>query len=516
MYAAEHARRAPEQPALLMEATGELLTFGEYEAECNRLANWLRGFRLRRGDHIAMFMENHHRLLEAMGAAERAGLYHTSINSQLSVDEVAYIVNDSQARVVLTTSARMDVAAELPCRCPAVERWIVVDSEDAITPWETWSSLVAECPPTPIEDESPGMAMLYSSGTTGRPKGILRPLPEWPVGTVMANPLHEAFGLRAGAVYLSTAPLYHSAAYFVVSIAIQAGASTVVMGKFDPERALDLVESFAVTHTQMVPTMFNRILKLPAEVRAAADVSSLESVLHGAAPCPPAVKEQMIEWFGPILLEYYGATEAHGLTLCNSREWLTHRGTVGRPVLGDLLILDDHGEVCPAGTTGEVWFRGATNFSYFNDPAQTTVAQMDTEAGCMSTVGDVGFVDDDGFLHLTDRKTHMIISGGVNIYPQETEDLLISHPKVMDAAVIGVPNEDFGEEVKAVIQAAASVDIDAALELELIAYCREQLAHFKCPRSVDFVESLPRSPTGKLYKRLLRDRYWQGRESAIV
>jgi len=319
---------------------------------------------------------------------------------------------------------------------------------------------------------------------------------------------------REGMTYLSPAPLYHSAPQASVAITVRLGGTVIVMERFDPAQFLDLVERYKVTHSQMVPTMFSRLLKLPDEVRAKADVSSLESVVHAAAPCPVPVKEKMIEWFGPIILEYYGATEANGFTLCNSEEWLAHKGTVGKPVLGELVILDDDGKECPVGTPGTVWFRGATNFEYFNAPDKT--AESRDETGTASTVGDVGYVDDDGYLYLTDRKTYMIISGGVNIYPQETENLLITHPKVMDAAVIGVPNEDLGEEVKAVVQLMPGIDPSPTIERELIDFCKDNLAHFKCPKSVDFEAELPRLPTGKLYKRLLRDRYWSGRTSSIV
>jgi long-chain acyl-CoA synthetase len=292
------------------------------------------------------------------------------------------------------------------------------------------------------------------------------------------------------------------------------GGTAVIMERFDAARFLELVDAHGVTHSQMVPTMFSRLIRLPAEVRERADLSSLEAIVHAAAPCPIPVKEQMIEWFGPIIIEYYGATEANGFTLCDSEEWLAHRGTVGRPVLGELHILDDDGAECPVGTPGTVWFTGATNFEYFNAPEKTQDSRDSSGTG--STVGDVGYVDADGYLYLTDRKTYMIISGGVNIYPQETENLLITHPKVFDAAVIGVPNEDLGEEVKAIVQLMPDVDPSPEVERELISFCAEHLASFKCPRSVDFEDELPRLPTGKLYKRLLRDRYWAGHETRIV
>jgi long-chain acyl-CoA synthetase len=322
------------------------------------------------------------------------------------------------------------------------------------------------------------------------------------------------YRFREGLTYLSPAPLYHSAPQASVSAAMRFGGTSVIMEKFDPAQFLDLVAKHQVTHSQMVPTMFSRLLKLPQDVRDAADLSSLECIIHAAAPCPVPVKQQMIEWFGPIIVEYYGATEANGFTYCTSEEWLAHPGTVGKCILGELQILDEDGNQQPTGTPGTVWFKGATNFEYYNAPEKT--AESRNKEGDASTVGDVGYVDDDGFLYLTDRKSYMIISGGVNIYPQETENLLITHPKVMDAAVLGVPNEDLGEEVKAVVQPIDGIEPGPELERELIAFCRENLAHYKCPRTIDFEAELPRLPTGKLYKRLLRDRYWEGHSTAIV
>jgi len=516
MYAADHAKRNPDQPAFIMATSGEVITFGEFESRANRLAHLYRDVGLRRLDHVAFFMENNPRMLECEGAAERTGLYFTCVNSYLSADEVAYIVNDSQARVFITSDGKRDVAAELPPMCPNVERWLIVDSDAPPPGYERYEDAVAPYPTDPVADEQLGAAMLYSSGTTGRPKGILRPLPEMHPGDPL--PIMEfvkfIFRFRENMTYLSPAPLYHSAPQASVSAAVRLSSTSVIMERFDPAQFLDLVARYRVTHSQMVPTMFSRLLKLPEDVRKAADLSSLETIVHAAAPCPVPVKEQMIEWIGPIIVEYYGATEGNGFTFCDSHEWLAHKGTVGKAVLGEVLILDEDGNECPTGTAGTVWLRGATNFEYFNDPEKT--AETRNETGDTSTVGDVGYLDEDGYLYLTDRKTYMIISGGVNIYPQETENLLITHPKVMDAAVLGVPNEDLGEEVKAVVQPVAGVGGGPELERELIAFCREHLAHYKCPRTIDFEAELPRLPTGKLYKRLLRDRYWEGHTTAIV
>jgi long-chain acyl-CoA synthetase len=516
MYPGEHAKARADDPLIIMATSGEVVTFAGYEAAANRMAQLYRDLGLRRGDHVAFMMENNPRMLECEGGAERTGLYYTCINSYLSVDEAAYIVNDSQARVFVTSAAMAAVANALPEQCPNVERWLMVDTDSPVAPYEPWAEAVAKYPAEPVADEELGAAMLYSSGTTGRPKGILRPLPEAHPGSPL--PVMEfvkyLFGVREGMTYLSPAPLYHSAPQASVSVAIRLGSTSVVMERFDPAQFLQLVEKHRVTHSQMVPTMFSRLLKLPEDARKKADVSSLEAIVHAAAPCPVPVKEAMIEWWGPIIREYYGATEGNGFTFCTSEEWLAHKGTVGKPVLGELQILDDDGNPVPTGQPGTVWFKGATAFEYFNDPEKTKESR--DASGEASTVGDVGYVDDDGYLYLTDRKTYMIISGGVNIYPQETENHLITHPKVMDAAVIGVPNDDLGEEVKAVVQPAEGVEPGPELERELIAFCRDHLAHYKCPRSVDFEAQLPRLPTGKLYKRLLRDRYWEGHTSSIV
>jgi long-chain acyl-CoA synthetase len=358
--------------------------------------------------------------------------------------------------------------------------------------------------------------MLYSSGTTGRPKGILRPLAEQPPSQQLPlfDFLQKLWQYREGMIYLSPAPLYHSAPQAAVNLTIRMGGTAIIMESFDPERYLELVEKWRVTHSQLVPTMFSRMLKLPEAVRSRYDLSSLEIAIHAAAPCPAAVKHDMIKWWGPIIHEYYGATEGLGFTACNSAESLAHPGTVGRVLLGELHILDENMKECPVGTSGTVWFKTATPFEYFNDPVRTREAR--SPDGTMSTVGDVGYVDKDGYLYLTDRATFMIISGGVNIYPQECENLLITHPKIADAAVFGVPNEDLGEEVKAVVQPMPGVEAGPALADELILFCSQSLSRQKVPRSIDFADQLPRLPTGKLYKRLLRDRYWGNKASRIV
>jgi long-chain acyl-CoA synthetase len=516
MYTGKHARLRPLQPAFIMASSGEAVTYAELEARNNRLAHLLRKLGLKRLDHYAIFMENNSRYLEACGAGERSGLYYTCVNSYLTAAELAFIVNNSCSRVLITSVAKLDVAREALKECPRVELCIVADGSGESERIVGLEEATRGLPKTPIADECVGTAMLYSSGTTGRPKGILRPLPEH--SPTQQLPifafLQKLWQYREGMIYLSPAPLYHSAPQAAVSLTIREGGTVIIMENFDPERCLELVEKWGVTHSQLVPTMFSRMLKLPAETRTRYNLSSLEIAIHAAAPCPAMVKDEMIKWWGPIIHEYYGATEGLGFTACNSAEWLAHRGTVGKVLLGELHILDEDMQPCEAGTPGTVWFKTATAFEYFNDPNKTREAR--SPDGSMSTVGDVGYVDRDGYLHLTDRATFMIICGGVNIYPQECENLLITHPKIADAAVFGVPNADLGEEVKAVVQPMPGITPCADLAEELILFCSQSLSRQKVPRSIDFEHELPRLPTGKLYKRLLRDRYWGNKNSRIV
>jgi len=418
--------------------------------------------------------------------------------------------------VLIFSEEKRPVVVEALRQCPKVEVSLVVDGPGDGKAILNLDEAVAGFPMTPITDESIGTAMLYSSGTTGRPKGIVRPLPEQPASQQLPlfDFLQKMWRYRDGLVYLSPAPLYHSAPQAAVNLVIRNGGTAIIMERFDPEHYLQLVEEYRPTHNQLVPTMFSRMLKLPDDVRKKYDISSLEVAIHAAAPCPPQVKEQMIEWWGPIIHEYYGATEGLGFTACDTPQWVAHRGTVGKVLLGELHVLDENMQPCPKETPGTLWFKTATPFEYFKDPKRT--AETRSEDGSMSTVGDIGYVDDDGFLYLTDRATFMIVSGGVNIYPQECENLLITHPKVADAAVFGVPNDDLGEEVKAVVQAMPGVKPDAELVAELTEFCMQNLSRQKCPRSIDFEAELPRLPTGKLYKRLLRDRYWGNRKSRIV
>ncbi|HET7407078.1 MAG TPA: AMP-binding protein [Mycobacteriales bacterium] len=514
MYPGAHAVTHPDKPAVVMATTGETVTYRELDERSNRLAQLLRDRGLRAGDAIAIFMDNNARYLEMAWAAQRSGLYYTAVSSKLSPPEVAYIVNDCGAKAFLASKSLAQVATDtLPQIAEAEIRLMTGGTADG---FESYEDAVAAYPPAPIEDEVEGADMLYSSGTTGRPKGVKVKLPGIPVGSE-PGPLtmlcQFLYGFGPDTIYLSPAPMYHSAPLRFTVTVTRLGGTVVMMERFEPEDYLAAVERYSVTHSQVVPTMFVRMLKLPEETRKKYDVSSLQCVIHAAAPCPIPVKQQMIEWFGPIINEYYAGTEGVGFNAITSEEWLAHPGSVGRTLRGTAHILDEDGKELPPGEAGTIWFEGDASFEYHNDPEKTKSAYND--AG-WATLGDVGYLDDEGYLYLTDRKAYMIISGGVNIYPQEAENLLVTHPKVMDVAVFGVPNEEFGEEVKAVVQPMDPAAAGPELEQELLEFCRANLAHYKCPRTIDFDEELPRHPTGKLYKRLLRDRYWTGKESRIV
>jgi long-chain acyl-CoA synthetase len=513
MYPGALAKTIPDKPAYMMAAGGEVVTYADLDRASNQGAQLLYGLGLRPGDHIALFMENHPRFFEICWAAQRSGLIYTPVSSRLTAPEVEYIVRDCGAKVVIGSHALRDVAGKLTGIFSDREALYLVGG--AIDGWESWEEATARSSDLPLAEELEGTDMLYSSGTTGRPKGVLTPYEPSPAGTpsAMVPLLKGLYGASEASVYLSPAPLYHAAPLRFNMSMQRLGATCVVMESFDALAALELIEKHGVTHSQWVPSMFVRMFKLREEERNRHDLSSLKFAIHAAAPCPIPVKEKMIDWWGPVIFEYYAGTEGNGFTAISSEEWSAHKGSVGRPLAGEVHILDDEFNEVPAREQGGVYFGGGGSFEYHGDPEKT--ASSRSPQG-WSTLGDIGFVDEEGYLYLTDRKANMIISGGVNIYPQEAENALITHPKVSDVAVFGVPNEDFGEEVKAVVQPADMSQAGPELEQELIAYCREQLAKIKCPRSVDFEEELPRHATGKLYKRLLKDRYWGKRDTRIV
>ncbi|MBN1615635.1 MAG: AMP-binding protein [Deltaproteobacteria bacterium] len=500
-----HAQLTPDKPAYIMARTGEVVTFQKLEERANRCSQFFRAIGLRPKDHIAIMMENNARYLEITSAAQVAGLIYTAISTHLTTPEIEYIVNDCEAKVFITSPYKADVAKELLDRMPKVPQRLSVGG--AIEGYRSYEETVAAYPVTPIPEDIEGRDMLYSSGTTGRPKGIVSAVPDLPFGEISPGValLSMLYGLNTEAVYLSPAPLYHSAPLRFCMCTLRMGGTVVVMEHFDPEEALVCIEKYKVTTSQWVPTMFIRMLKLPEEVRKKYDISSLKLAIHAAAPCPIPVKEQMIEWWGPIIFEYYAGTEGNLFIAITSQEWLTHKGSVGLPYGGTLHILDENENELPPGEQGGVYIENGMPFEYHNDPNKTRSSK--TSKG-WSTMGDIGFVDNEGYLYLTDRKADMIISGGVNIYPQEAENVLATHPRVADVAVFGIPNEDFGEEVKAVVQPTNMADAGPALEQELLSFCQQNLAKIKCPRSIDFEKELPRYPTGKLFKRLLKERYW--------
>ncbi|MGV0046608.1 acyl-CoA synthetase [Mycobacterium colombiense] len=509
MNIADHAITAPQSPALV--ADGDTISYGELYARSRRVAAALHDAGLRRGDSVALVLPNRPEFFEITWGAQLSGLYYTAVNTHFLPDEVGYVIDDSDAKAVFLDASMPELGVHIRAANAAVRARIAIGG--ALPGWRCYEDALASAGDAP--PVSDGSEMLYSSGTTGRPKAVRRPLPvdgngSW-AQSVLEMALIHKYGMSPSSVYLSPAPLYHAAGVNYTMAVHRVGAASILMRKFDAETVLRLIQTHRVTHAQFVPTMFVRMLKLPAAVRESYDVSSLRCVIHAAAPCPVDVKHRMMEWFGPIVHEYYGGTEGFAGTTIGPQEWLAHPGSVGIPT-APVHVVGEDGRELPVGESGELYFEGGPDFEYFKDPAKT--ASVYNDRGWRS-LGDMGYVDSDGFLYLTDRSTFTIVSGGVNIYPQEAENLLVMHPKLLDAAVFGVPNDEYGEEVKAVVQPADGVVPGPELAVELIEYCRARLAGYKCPRSIEF-DSLPRDPNGKLYKRRIRDRYWQGRVSRIL
>jgi len=511
LHPTHHAAHDPDKAAVAMGG-GEVLTYGRLDERSNRIGHLLRARGVQVGDHVALLLENSTTFFEICWAAQSAGLHFTPINNHLKQAEVQHILDDCGAKALFTSHAVRDVASKLDRS--RLEASYVVGGE--VEGFEDLERALEGVGAEPLDDACEGAEMLYSGGTTGAPKGVRKELSAAPLGDPASRPVQTAqgialFGMGEDSTYLSPAPLYHAAPLVYSMCVHRLGGTVVVMEKFDPERCLALIEEHRVTHAQFVPTMFTRMLRLPDDVRARYDTSSLQMALHSAAPCPVEVKRQMIDWWGPILFEYYSGTEDVGFAAIGSEEWLAHPGSVGKP-MSPVHIIGDDGEELPAGDPGVIWFEDTgRSFEYHNDPEKTAAI---TDARGWRTLGDVGYLDEDGYLYLTDRKSHMIISGGVNIYPWEIEEVLATHPAVVDVAVIGVPDDEMGEQVKAVVQTAEGAT--EGLDEELIGFCREHLAGFKCPRSVDFVDELPRDPNGKLHKRHLREVYWRERGSTLV
>ncbi|MGB3455373.1 MAG: AMP-binding protein [Litorimonas sp.] len=509
MHPRQFANATPDAPALsMLDADGmetARLSYAELEARANRYAHALRALGLRRGDRFAIWKKNSLSFIPIYWAAQRAGLLICPVATHLSYDETDYILRDSGSRLLITDGA-VGHAAEVVAALKSEGKLdgMMFWTDHPLDGLPDFDTLAADQPDTPIADESAGFHMLYSSGTTGRPKGVKVTLPDEAVDA--PNPalglFSHLFGFSPDTRYLSPAPLYH-AAPLVYCLSVQRlGGHVVVMDKFREETFLKAIEAHAITHTQVVPTMFVRLLKQPEALRTAYDLSSLQLVLHAAAPCPVHVKHAIIDWLGPIVSEYYGGSEGNGLTHLTAEEWLANPGSVGRAIFGKLRICDSEtGDVLGPHKTGTVYFEGESKFEYHGDAEKTKGAYHPTREG-WSTLGDIGHVNAEGYLFLTDRKANMIISGGVNIYPQETENVLLEHPSVLDAAVLGVPCEEMGERVKAFVQPVPDARTDT-LGAELMAFARERMSHVKAPRDVEIVSALPRTESGKLLKRVL-------------
>ena len=519
VYLGQWAEAIPDREALIIGDGEVVLTYAELEARSNQVAHAIRALGLEVGDGLAIMLDNNETFVELWWGGMRSGTYMTPINWHLTASEVEYLLADSQAKVLVFQERLAPVVAKALAAAPHILPLVVGDPESVfeVPGVRSYEELVSAQPTGRIEPEAAGGIMFYSSGTTGKPKGIRPPLsgggPD--DGKSLMRYVGQRYGVREGARYLSPGPLYHSAPITWTTSMHTLGSTSVVMRRFDAEQALALIDHQKITHVQFVPTMFQRIANLPDEVKAKYDLSSIEAVWHAAAPCPIHLKRQMVDLFGPVLWEYYAGSEGGG-TIIGTEEWLERPGSVGRHWTGGTIkILDpvSHEEM-PTGEEGLIYFEPLAihRFEYHNDPDKTS----DAYHGDLFTIGDIGKLDEDGYLYLTDRKSNMIISGGVNIYPQEIENVLSQHPAIADAAVFGVPHDEFGEQVMAAIQlqdpTAAGPDMSAEIER----YCRESLAGFKVPRRIEFFDELPRDANGKLYKRHLRDRYWEGRDSKII
>lgn len=507
MHPGVHASADPSRLAVVMARSGDTLSYGELAERSIRVARLLRNAGLEAGDAVAYLSDHDPRLFELCWAAQRSGLYYTPLNWHLHEDDLGAILADCSPRALISAPGLADLGRRLSASAPDARLQLVAGSAE-------YEAALAAVSAAPLEDEREGADLLYSGGTTGRPKGIRFPLSGRPFGTPspIGERMSDLHGIGPDSVHLVMGPLYHSGPLGFALRVQRRGGRVVVMERFDAEEALAAIERHGVTHTQCVPTMLIRILRLPEETRRRYDLSSLRALVHSAAPCPPEVKAQLIEWLGPVVYEFYGGTERNGLTHISSQEWLAHRGSVGRPVYGGVHILDAEGRELPPGEVGGVYFEGGPAFEYSNDPERTDSSRSPQG---WTTIGDIGRLDEEGYLYLSDRKDFMVVSGGVNIYPQQTENLLLESPLVLDAAVFGVPDPDLGEVLHAAVQLAPAAGYPGAALAALRELCQARLPGLQRPRSLELVDELPRTPAGKLDRRQLRDRHWAGFESRL-
>ena len=497
------AGKTPDKPAYIMADNAVSVSYKELEHCSNQIAHLFRQLGLVPGDHIALLMENNEYFYKIIWGAQRAGLIYTPIHTHLALDEASYVLNNCQAKLFISTAHYSDLATQMIDVFSGVEHFYSIGSVDG---YEEFISAYQELPVTAISDQVAGTHMMYSSGTTGRPKGIL---PDWVPARFddlpeLLKASGRMIGLSRDSVYLNPAPLYHAAPMVSHMVNMSFGGTSIIMERFDAQKPLAAIETYRVTHSQWVPIMFIRMLRLNKPLRCSFDLSSMQQATHSAAPCPKAIKYKMIEWWGPIISEYYASSEAIGFTYINSNEWLSHPGSVGKSMAGEIAIIDDNNELLPPGEVGSIYFSGAKKFEYYNEKEKTQEA-MHKAFG--ATCGDVGYVDEEGYLYLTDRRNFTIISGGVNIYPQEIENLIMAYPGVSDVAVFGIPNEEFGEEIKAVIELDSWGQATQETARKIMGWCRDSISPVKVPKSISFEEKLPRQDNGKLYKQKLKEKY---------
>jgi long-chain acyl-CoA synthetase len=503
----------PDKPALIMVDQGQSITYGDLVRRSDQVGHLFASLGVRQGDTIAIMIENHVRYPELMWGAKNSGIRYVAVSTHLNGADAAYVIGDCGATLLVSSKACATLAVEAIAGLTDLPTLLMIDG--AVEPFQSYEALLSDQPDAPITGRMRGPSMLYSSGTTGRPKGVRTDFPEVPPETPPQRlaMLIEQYGFGPGTVFVNPGPYYHAAPGRMMVSIHRTGGTVLGFRAFDPESVIRAIDDFGGTHGFFVPTMFGRMLALPKAIRDDAKTATMQHAIHGAAPCPQHVKRAMIEWWGPVISELYGGTEAFGHSFITSEEWLAHPGSVGRPAKGcTLRITGRDGKEVSVGEQGRIMMKNGMNVAYHGDAAKS--AALYDETG-FASLGDIGYVDAEGYLYLTDRESHMIIVGGVNVYPQEAENILLEHPVIADVAVIGVPDADMGEAIRAIVQLKPEYDASEALGLDIVAFCRDRLSLHKCPRAIDFVSELPRNEAGKLVKRVLRERYWKGENRLI-